>query len=51
MRKFDESKYWLKDLSVKESVSDKKVVSNMIIDLGKNILNDMLLEKYNKMVE
>ena len=48
--KLKENKYWLKDLSVKESVSNKKVVSNMIIEIGSNILNDMLLEKYNKIV-
>jgi hypothetical protein len=44
------SKFWLKDIEVKESVSNRNVVSNMIIDIGKNILNDMLLNKYNNEV-
>jgi hypothetical protein len=44
------NKFWLKDIEVKESVSNRNVVSNMIIDIGKNILNDMLLNKYNNEV-
>ena len=51
MRKFDESKYWLKDITVKESVSDKKVVSKMIVDLGSKILEDMYREKFSKMIK
>jgi hypothetical protein len=50
MRRFDDKKYWLKDLEVKESVSDRKVVEKMIIDIGKNICNDMMLRKYKKIV-
>jgi hypothetical protein len=44
------NKFWLKDIEVKKMCSDRNIVSNMIIDIGKNILNDMLLKKYNNEV-
>ena len=50
MRRFNERKYWLKDLEVKESVSDKKVVEKMIIDIGEKLCNEMMLEKYKNLV-
>ena len=43
-------KFWLKDMEVKESVSKKSVVSKIIIKIGEDILNDMLLKKYSKMI-
>lgn len=48
--KFKENKYWLKKMEVKEMCSDRKLVEDMIIDIGKNICNDLLMEKYNNMV-
>ena len=50
MKKFNEKKYWLKDNYVKECVSNKKVVSNLILKIGEDLLNKMMLEKYSKMV-
>ena len=50
MRRFNDKKYWLKDLEVKEGVSDKKVVEKMIIDIGRDICNDLMLRKYKKIV-
>ena len=35
MKGFNDRKYWLKDLEVKESVSDRKIVEKMIINIGK----------------
>ena len=43
-------KFWLKDMEVKESVSKKSVVSKIIIKIGEDILNEMLLKKYSKMI-
>ena len=45
-----ESKYWLKKMDVKVGVSDKKVISNMIVGIGSNILNDLLLDYYSQLV-
>lgn len=50
MKRFNDRKYWLKDLEVKESVSNRKVVENMIKDIGEKLVNDMMLEKYKKIV-
>lgn len=50
MKKFNDKKYWLKDITVKESVSDKKVVSKMIVEIGSKILEDMYKEKFSKMI-
>ena len=43
-------KFWLKDIEVKGSVSKKSVVSKIIIKIGEDILNEMLLKKYSKMI-
>ena len=51
MKRFNGRKYWLKDLEVKESVSNRKVVENMIKDIGEKLVNDMMLEKYSRMVK
>jgi len=50
MKRFNDKKYWLKDITVKESVSDKKVVSKMIVEIGSKILEDMYKEKFSKMI-
>lgn len=50
MRRFDESKYWLKSNEVKVGMSQKKVVEKMIIGIGEKLLNEMMLEKYRKLV-
>ena len=46
----DKKKYWLKDIYVKEGVSHHKVVENLIKEIGENIIEDMIKEKYTKMV-
>lgn len=51
MKKFNTKDYWLNDKSVKEGVSKKEVVSKMIVELGEKLIGEMLLEKYQNMVE
>jgi hypothetical protein len=46
----DKKKYWLKDIYVKEGVSDNKVVIQLIKDIGEDIITKMIKEKYTKMV-
>ena len=51
MKKFNTKDYWLNDKSVKEGISKKEVVSKMIVELGEKLIGEMLLEKYQNMVE
>ena len=50
MKRFDDKNYWLKKIEVKEMCSDKGLVEKMIVDIGKDIINKMMLEKYNQLV-
>ena len=43
--------YWLKDIDIKTGVSNKKVISNMIVKLGEKLIHEMMLEKYRDIVE
>ena len=45
-----ERKYWLKDIMVKEGVSEKEVVSKLIEEIGGEILLEMLSKKYKELV-
>ena len=45
-----ESKFWLKDIMVKEGVSEKEVVSGLIEEIGGEILLEMLSKKYKDLV-
>ena len=45
-----ENRYWLKDSIIKNGVSDKKVISKMIVGIGSNILNDLLLDYYSELI-
>jgi hypothetical protein len=45
-----ESKYWLRDIMVKEGVSEKEVVSGLIEEIGGEILLEMLSKKYKDLV-
>jgi hypothetical protein len=51
MKKINDKNFWLKDITVKKSVSDKKVVSKMIVEIGSKILEDMYKEKFSKMIK
>ena len=44
------SRFWLKDIFIKQGVSERKVVERMIRDIGEDIIADMIKEKYTKMV-
>lgn len=46
----DKNKFWLKDIYVKEGVSDKKVIEQLIRDIGEDIITKMIKDKYTKMV-
>jgi hypothetical protein len=50
MKRFDDKGYWLKKMEVKEMCSERDLVERMIIDIGKDICNDLIKEKYSKMV-
>ena len=45
-----ESKYWLKDIMVKEGVSERKVVEKLIEEIGGELLLEMLSKKYRDLV-
>mgnify|MGYP003689378253 CR=1 FL=1 len=45
-----ESKFWLKDIMVKEGVSEKEVVSKLIEEIGGELLLEMLSKKYKELV-
>ena len=45
-----EKKFWLKDIFIKEGVSQKKVVENLIKEIGEDLIEKMIKEKYTKMV-
>lgn len=45
-----ENKFWLKDIMVKEGVSEKEVVSKLIEEIGGEILLEMLSKKYKELV-
>ena len=44
-------KNWLTDEFVKESVSNKTLVGKWIIEIGENIVEDMLREKFVRMIK
>ena len=50
MKKFNDRDYWLKKMEVKEMCSERKLVEKMIIDIGRDICNDLIKEKYSRMV-
>ena len=50
MKKIKDKKFWLKDFLIKESVSKKSVVSNLIVEIGEEILEKIIKEKYSKMI-
>jgi hypothetical protein len=45
-----ESKYWLKDIMVKEGVSERKVIEKLIEEIGGEILLEILSKKYKELV-
>ena len=46
-----DKKRWITQDDIKIPMSDRKVVEKMIVDIGRGILEKLLLEKYNKLIE
>lgn len=46
----NKNKYWLKDIMVKEGVSEKEVVSKLIEEIGGELLLEMLSKKYRELI-
>ena len=50
MKKFDDKNYWINDEFVKKGVSEKKLIEKWIIELGEEIVEKMIHNKFNKLI-